>query len=49
VHLEFRLCHFIFAKPHSTTQLVPVVLRCYQGDWHEGVNLYKQGSPTSGR
>ncbi|HTB84775.1 MAG TPA: hypothetical protein VK742_14055 [Candidatus Sulfotelmatobacter sp.] len=49
VHLEFRLCHFIFAKPHSTTQLVPVALLCYQGDWHEGVNLYKQSSTSSGR
>jgi hypothetical protein len=42
VHLEFRLCHFIFAKPHSTTKLVPIVLRCYQGAWQEGVELFKQ-------
>lgn len=42
VHLEFRFCHFIFARPHSTTTLVPVILRGYKGDWHEGVNLYKQ-------
>jgi hypothetical protein len=41
VHLEFRLCHFIFEKPHSTTKLVPIVLRSYQGDWHEGVGLYQ--------
>jgi hypothetical protein len=41
VHLEFRTCHFVFAAPHSTTNLVPIVLRCYQGDWHSGVGLYK--------
>ena len=42
VHLEFRTCHFIFAHPKSTKKLVPVVLRCYSGDWHAGVDLYKQ-------
>ncbi len=42
VHLEFRTCHFIFAHPHSTANLVPVVLRCYNGDWHAGIDLYKQ-------
>jgi hypothetical protein len=41
VHLEFRACHFIFAAPHSTTNLAPIVLRCYQGDWHSGVGLYQ--------
>ena len=46
VHLEFRTCHFIFAHPHSTVKLVPVVLRCYQGDWHAGVDLYKQWRAT---
>jgi hypothetical protein len=49
VHLEFRLCHFIFEKPHSTTKLVPIVLRGYQGDWHEGVNIYKQRSSMQAR
>ena len=42
VHLEFRTCHFIFAHPNSTTKLVPVVLQCYNGDWHAGVDLYKK-------
>jgi hypothetical protein len=42
VHMEFRLCHFIFAKAHSTTQLVPIVLRCYDGDWHQGLALYQE-------
>jgi hypothetical protein len=47
VHLEFRLCHFIFAQPHSRTNLVPVVLRCYDGDWHKGLALYQQRQQAS--
>jgi hypothetical protein len=46
VHLEFRTCHFVFAQPHSTTSLVPVVLRCYSGDWHAGIDLYKHWRAT---
>ena len=46
VHLEFRTCHFVFAQPHSTKKLAPVVLRCYSGDWHAGVDLYKQWRAT---
>lgn len=42
VHLEFRTCHFVFAAPHSNVTLAPIVLRCYQGDWHAGVALAKQ-------
>jgi hypothetical protein len=47
VHLEFRMCHLVFQKPHSTIKLAPIVLRCYNGDWHEGVNLYKRGTQLS--
>ncbi len=46
VHLDFRTSHFIFARPHSTVNLVPVVLRCYRGDWHAGIDLYKQWRNT---
>ncbi len=46
VHLEFRTCHFIFAHPDSTVKLAPIVLRCYGGDWHAGVDLYKQWRAT---
>lgn len=42
VHLEFRTCHFVFAHPHSTKALVPVVLRGYDGDWHAGIDVYKK-------
>jgi len=41
-HLEFRPCHFVFIGAHSTVTLVPVTLTCYSGDWHAGVNLYKE-------
>lgn len=46
VQLKFRTCHFIFAHPHSTTKLAPIVMRCYNGDWHAGVDLYKQWRAT---
>jgi hypothetical protein len=38
VFLQFRVCHFIFAKPDSTSALSPVNLRCYQGDWRAGAS-----------
>lgn len=41
VHLEFRTCHFVFTPPRSSVTLAPIVLRCYQGDWHTGVALAK--------
>ena len=46
VHLEFRMCHFAFVQPRSTMKLAPVVLRSYTGDWHAGVDLYKQWRAT---
>jgi hypothetical protein len=42
VHLEFRTCHFVFAHPHTAVTLVPVVICAYSGDWHAGIDLYKQ-------
>lgn len=46
VRLEFRATHFVFAHPHSTVKLAPLVLRGYQGDWQAGVDLYKQWRAT---
>jgi hypothetical protein len=46
VHLEFRAVHFIFAQPRSTVDLAPVVLSCYGGDWHAGVDLYRKWRAT---
>jgi hypothetical protein len=41
VHMEFRVCHFVFAHANSTVKLNPVVLRRYTGDWHTGAELSK--------
>lgn len=46
VHLDFRTCHFVFTQPGATRKLAPVVMRCYSGDWHAGVDLYKQWRAT---
>lgn len=46
VHQEFRICHFIFADPNSTRNLAPIVMRGYQGDWHAGVDVYKEWRNT---
>lgn len=46
VHLEFRTCHFIFEHPNSTFKLAPIVIRCYRGDWHAGVDIYKDWRKT---
>lgn len=46
VHLEFRTCHFIYLHPHSSVNLAPVVMHPYQGDWHAGLDIYKQWRET---
>lgn len=46
VHLEFRTCHFLFARPDSTVKLAPIVMRGYQGDWHAGVDVYRKWRKT---
>jgi Domain of unknown function (DUF6259) len=45
-HLEFRTCHFIFAHAHTTADLAPVVLEPYSGDWHAGLDIYKDWRAT---
>ena len=42
VHLVFRTCHFVFAHPHSSVKLAPIVMSTYSGDWHAGIDIYKQ-------
>jgi hypothetical protein len=46
VHQEFRICHFVFAESNSTRTLAPIVMRGYQGDWHAGVDVYKEWRDT---
>lgn len=43
---EFRTTHFVYAHPHTTATLAPVVLRGYQGDWHAGLDCYRQWRQT---
>lgn len=44
--VEFYTRHFVYAHPHTTVKLVPVVLRGYAGDWHAGVDCYKEWRAT---
>lgn len=44
--LEFYTTHWAYVHPHSTVALAPVVLRGYNGDWHAGVDCYKQWRVT---
>ncbi len=46
VHLDFRTCHFVFAHPHSSVELAPVVMCAYDGDWHAGVDVYREWRST---
>jgi hypothetical protein len=46
VHLEFRTCHFVFAHPHSTVKLTPILLRCYRGGRQAGSDIYEQWRST---
>lgn len=42
VHLDFRTCHFVFNHPKSSVELAPVVMRPYSGDWHAGLDVYRE-------
>ncbi|MGH7951495.1 MAG: DUF6259 domain-containing protein [Limisphaerales bacterium] len=44
--VEFYTRHFVYVHPHTTAKLVPVVLRAYKGDWHAGVDCYKEWRKT---
>jgi hypothetical protein len=46
VHQEFRICHFVFADSNSSKTLTPTVIRGYQGDWHAGMDVYKEWRDT---
>jgi len=46
VHLEFRTCHFVFTHPKSSVDLAPVVMRPYSGDWHAGLDVYRDWRNT---
>lgn len=44
--LEFQTTHYIYAHPHTSAQLAPVVMRCYSGDFHAGLDRYKEWRST---
>ncbi|MGH7941586.1 MAG: hypothetical protein ACREFR_11005 [Limisphaerales bacterium] len=44
--LEFQTTHFVYVHPHTTAQMAPVVMRCYAGDWHAGLDCYKAWRST---
>lgn len=39
-------CHFVFAHPGAEVKLAPIVMRGYRGDWHAGVDVYKEWRNT---
>lgn len=43
---EFYTRHFIYSHPRTTVKLAPVVLRGYEGDWHAGIDCYKEWRAT---
>jgi hypothetical protein len=46
LHEEFHTTHVAYVHPNSTMKLAPVVLRGYTGDWHAGVDFYKEWRTT---
>jgi hypothetical protein len=46
VHLVFRTCHFVYAHPGSTVDLAPVIVHPYHGDWHAGLDIYREWRKT---
>lgn len=46
VRTDFRTSHVAYVHPNSTITLAPVVFRFYKGDWHAGVDLYKEWRAT---
>lgn len=43
---QFRTTHFAYVHPHSSMNLAPIVMRCYQGDWHAGLDCYREWRQT---
>ncbi len=41
IRLTLNAIHFPFVLPGKKTQLSPIYVAPYQGDWHQGVDLYR--------
>lgn len=46
VHTEFLVTHFPFVQPEETYSTSPIVLKPFSGDWHAGVDIYKEWRAT---
>ncbi len=46
LRLEFQTTHCAYVHPHTSAQLAPVVMRCYTGDFHAGLDCYKAWRST---
>lgn len=44
--LEFQTTHYVYVHPHTSARLIPVVMRCYVGDFHAGLDCYKAWRST---
>jgi sugar phosphate isomerase/epimerase len=42
VHTTFAAVHVPYIQPGETRELTPIALEAYLGDWHFGVDIYKQ-------
>jgi hypothetical protein len=42
IHLECRLCHFLFVPAGGARNFSPVILKTYDGDWHQCIEVYKE-------
>ena len=46
VATRFAAVHLPYILPGEARQLTPVALQAYQGDWHQGVDIYKRWRDT---
>jgi hypothetical protein len=46
VHLTFESVHYPMAAPGETIELPPIVVEPYIGDWHGGIDIYRQWRAT---
>jgi Domain of unknown function (DUF6259) len=46
VNLEFGAAHFPFINPMESRELSSIVVKPFSGDWHRGVDYYKQWRKT---
>lgn len=41
VHTRFAAVHIPYIQPGETRVLTPIAIEAYQGDWHHGVDVYR--------